>query len=76
MNDGPNPADDNECEDELEQSEKEGVGVEIISSTGRNHSADTRGERDAIEDEADDGESVLEWNDCFFASSTSLVNFF
>ena len=54
MDDGPNPADDNECEDELEQSEKEGVGVEIISSTGRNHSADTRGERDAIEDEADD----------------------
>ena len=55
MDDGPNPADDNECEDELEQSEKEGVGVEIISSTGRNHSADARGERDAIEDEADYG---------------------
>ena len=75
MNDGPYPTDDNEREDELEQSEKEGVGIEIISSTGWNHGADTRGKRNAIEDEADDGESVLERDDCFFASSASLVNF-
>ena len=48
MDNRPNPADNEESEYELKKSEKQGRPIEVIASAGRNHSTDSRRERDAI----------------------------
>ena len=75
MNDRPDPADDNWSEQQLENAEKQGVAVESIASTGRDHGADSRREWEAVQDEAHDGESMIERNDRCLASTDSLITF-
>ena len=60
MDNTPDPADQNEGEKELKDSEEESCTVEFFTSAGGDHGADTRGEGDAVEDAAHECEGVIE----------------
>ena len=49
--DAPNPA--AESEEELKDTEDEGHAVELLADAGRDHGADSRGERNAVQDKDD-----------------------
>ena len=65
VNNRPDPADDQPCGKELQNSVEQSGLVEIAASASRDHSADSR--QDNVEDETDDGESLIKLHDSVFA---------
>ena len=53
MDDAPDVADKDECQQELEKAHDQSIAVELFAHTGRDHGADTRCEGNAVKDEAD-----------------------
>ena len=76
MYDRPNPADQDKCQKPLTHTEKKGHSIEVPSNASGNHSTDSRCEGDAVEDEAHDGEGVIEADDCLLASANCLTSSF
>ena len=68
MDDAPDPANDDEHEEELQDAEQEGSHVEFVASAGRHHSADARGERNAVQHQAHEGSVSREAHNSGLAS--------
>ena len=70
----PNPADDEESEDELTNSEEEGLTVEVLAGASGNHRTDSRCEWNAIKNAAHEGKSFLERDHRSFAGSNRVLS--
>ena len=74
MEDGPNPWTEGPAEEELEESEDEGVLVEaILAEAGGDHGA--RAGADDVQDEQNDVPWGVNFDDGFFAGSDSFGGF-
>ena len=74
MDDGPDPANKKAGEKHLGDTNAEGVALEaFLASTGRDHGADARCEGDAVEDQADESESLGKDNNSVFAAVCGFI---
>ena len=69
MYDRPDPADQDEAQKPLQNAEEKSSAIEVLACAGGDHCANSRGERDAVEDEAHDGQGVIETDNGLLASA-------
>ena len=72
MDNRPDPANENEGEKELEDAVGEGVALEVLASASGDHGSHSRGEGNAVENEAHKGQGFVELDDGGFARANCL----
>ena len=74
MENTPNPADEQESKEELTEAIDEGHAFELGAGAGWNHGSNTWEAGNAVENEADDGEGLIERNHRFLAACNAFIS--